>query len=47
MPLGHNLTYTLMVTNNGPVDATGVMLTDILPQGVILVSASGRLCRIR
>ncbi len=34
------LTYTAIVTNNGPNNATGVMLTDILPAGVTFVSAT-------
>jgi uncharacterized repeat protein (TIGR01451 family) len=37
---GSNLTYTLSVANNGPGDATGVTVTDILPAGVTFVSAT-------
>ena len=37
--VGQALTYTLMVTKNGPADATGVTLTDTLPAGVDYVSA--------
>lgn len=38
--VGQNLTYTVIVTNNGADDATGVMLTDTLPSGATFVSAS-------
>lgn len=37
--LGENLTYTIKVTNNGPDTASGVILTDTLPQGVDFISA--------
>jgi len=38
--VGTNLTYTLVVQNNGPSPATGVTLTDNLPVGVTFVSAT-------
>jgi uncharacterized repeat protein (TIGR01451 family) len=37
---GGTLTYDLMVTNNGPDMAHGVMVVDTLPAGVTFVSAS-------
>ncbi|MCX2765224.1 DUF11 domain-containing protein, partial [Aquimarina muelleri] len=38
---GSNVTYTLSVTNNGPAQATSVVLTDLLPSGVTYVSDTG------
>jgi len=35
------LTYTLFVSNQGPDDATGVVITDTLPAGVTFDSATG------
>ena len=35
---GDVITYTLSVTNNGPSDATGVSLTDLLPAGLTYAS---------
>ncbi|UPZ17966.1 PKD domain-containing protein [Flavobacterium humidisoli] len=35
---GETINYSIRVTNNGPSDATGVRLTDILPIGVTYVS---------
>lgn len=37
---GANLTYTIMVTNNGPEDASTVSATDVLPEGVTLLTTS-------
>jgi uncharacterized repeat protein (TIGR01451 family) len=38
--LGNNVTYSIGVTNNGPVQATSVTLVDVLPAGVSFVSAA-------
>ena len=38
---GESLSYTLDIVNNGPSDATGVIITDMLPEtGITFVSAS-------
>lgn len=39
--VGANLTYTIGVENLGPSPATGVTVTDNLPRGVDLISATG------
>jgi uncharacterized repeat protein (TIGR01451 family) len=39
-PTGRTMTYTVNVTNNGPVTATGVLLSDTLPSTVTFVSAT-------
>ncbi|HEV2028613.1 MAG TPA: sortase [Candidatus Dormibacteraeota bacterium] len=38
--LGTNVTFTITATNNGPSNATGVVVTDLLPAGLTFVSAA-------
>ena len=38
--IGATLTYVITVTNNGPANAAGVVVTDALPANVALVSAT-------
>jgi uncharacterized repeat protein (TIGR01451 family) len=38
--LGTNITFSLVVTNNGPQNATGVVAQDLLPAGLVYVSHS-------
>ncbi len=38
--VGSNVEYTIVVTNNGPGEATDVVVTDELPPGTTLVSSS-------
>jgi uncharacterized repeat protein (TIGR01451 family) len=37
---GAKLVYTIVATNNGPDDATGVTVTDVLPAGLAFISAT-------
>ncbi len=37
---GKNLTYTIKLTNNGPINAGSIIAADILPAGLSFVSAS-------
>ena len=37
---GGTLTYSIQVANNGPDDATGVVITDIIPANTTFVSAT-------
>ena len=39
--VGANVTFTLTVTNNGPNNATGVVVNDFLPDGMTYVSDNG------
>jgi uncharacterized repeat protein (TIGR01451 family) len=38
--VGDTITFTVNLTDNGPADATGVQVTDLLPAGLTLVSAN-------
>jgi uncharacterized repeat protein (TIGR01451 family) len=40
VPTGRNMTYTLAVTNNGPDEASDVVVTDTLPPSVTFVGAA-------
>ncbi|MCR9016836.1 DUF7507 domain-containing protein [Aquiflexum gelatinilyticum] len=37
---GQNIVYTISVINNGPSDALGVIVDDVLPAGTVFVSAT-------
>ena len=37
---GTNVVFTLVATNNGPSDGTGIIVTDLLPSGYTYVSAT-------
>jgi uncharacterized repeat protein (TIGR01451 family) len=39
--VGSNLTYTIIVTNNGPSQAVNVQVADTLPSGIDFVSGTG------
>jgi uncharacterized repeat protein (TIGR01451 family) len=39
-PIGSNVTFTILATNNGPRDADGVVVTDLLPSGYTYVTST-------
>ena len=40
--VGDQITFTVTLSNNGPNDATGVQVTDLLPAGLTFVSANSQ-----
>jgi uncharacterized repeat protein (TIGR01451 family) len=43
--LGEDLVYTLSITNQGPSDASGVIVVDFLPAGATFLSVTSDLCQ--
>jgi uncharacterized repeat protein (TIGR01451 family) len=43
---GNDITYTIQVQNQGPNNASNVVVTDSLPVDVDFVSATGGICQI-
>jgi uncharacterized repeat protein (TIGR01451 family) len=37
---GQTITYTITLTNNGPLQATNIVVTDVVPSGITYVAAS-------
>ncbi len=44
VPFGSQITYTMIVTNDGPADAHNVVIKDPIPSGMTFVSTSGASC---
>ncbi|HEV7427903.1 MAG TPA: hypothetical protein VGQ46_16225 [Thermoanaerobaculia bacterium] len=42
--VGQNITYSIVVKNNGPSTATGVTVSDPTPNGLTLISVAGASC---